>query len=587
MTEFDYIIVGGGAAGCVLANRLSAKPGIRVLVCEAGPDVRDGETPEQILDSFAARAFLDSRFLWNDLEITTDAKAGTASAPPARRRKYEQARVLGGGSSINGQLANRGSPRDYDEWEQRGAAGWRWETVLPYFKKLERDIDFEGPLHGQCGPMPIRRIFPYLWVEHAKAMAEGFRSLGFEYLEDQNGDFRDGYHPLAINNLYDRRVPTAIAYLGPKVRQRPNLTVEANSQVSELLFDGKRCVGVRTQKDSGTKEYRATREVIVSCGAIYSPAMLLRAGIGPAAELQAVGVPVRHDLPGVGKRLMDHPSVAIGAFIKPHARLRGKTRRHLLLGLRFSSGHPDAPQGDMAVSVSTKAAWHAVGEQIASVTTWVNKTFSEAGEVTLASADWRTPPRVDFRLLSDRRDLERMMTAMRRLYKAFDAPAVKAAVETPFAASFSERVRQVSVINRANAFKTKILSLMLDGPEMLRRFMFRKFILETPPLDQLLADDQGLEAFIRRAAVGVWHATSSCRMGASTDPLAVTDNQGRVYGVTGLRVVDASIMPVVPSANTLLTVLMLAEKIADEMLAQVESEQRNEPAALMLHRAGR
>src|SRR5688572_6809135 len=368
MTEFDYIIVGGGAAGCVLASRLTANPSIRVLLCEAGPDVQDGKTPEQILDSFAAHAFLDPRFLWNDLEVTTDADVPRgAAASTVRRRKYEQARVLGGGSSINGQLANRGSPRDYNEWEQRGAAGWRWDTVLPYFKKLERDVDFEGSLHGTSGPMPIRRIFPHLWAEHAKAMAEGFRSIGFDYIEDQNGEFRDGNHPYAISNLYDRRIPTAIAYLTPMVRQRPNLRIKTGTVVTELRFDGNRCSGVRTINGDVAEEFRASREVIVACGAIYTPPHLLRAGIGPAAELQSLGIKVRHNLAGVGKRLMDHPSIAIGAFVRPHARLNGQTRRHLLVGLRFSSKHPDAPQGDMAVSVSTKAAWHAVGEQMASV----------------------------------------------------------------------------------------------------------------------------------------------------------------------------------------------------------------------------
>jgi 5-(hydroxymethyl)furfural/furfural oxidase len=567
VTEFDYVIVGGGAAGCVLANRLTATGSLRVLVCEAGPDVRDGEAPEQILDSFAAHAFLDARFLWSDLQVTTAADARRENGvPTAKLRKYEQGRVLGGGSSINGQLANRGAPRDYDEWERRGAAGWRWDTVLPYFRKLERDLDFGGPLHGDSGPMPIRRIFPHLWAEHAKAMAEGFRHIGFEYVEDQNGEFRDGYYAFPINNLYDRRVPASIAYLGPAVRQRPNLAIETDTLVTELVFDGARCVGVKALKGDAVVEFRAAREVIVASGAIYSPAHLLRAGIGPADDLQALGIAVRRDLRGVGKRLMDHPSVAIGAFVKPHARLKGRTRRHLLVGLRFSSDHPEAPPGDMAVSVSTKAAWHAVGEQIASLTIWVNKTFSEAGEVTLASPDARRSPNVDFRLLQDRRDLERLMGAMRRLRAVFDAPAVQAATEAPFAASFSERVRQVGVINRSNAIKTAMLARLLDGPAALRGLLFRTLIMEAPPLDELLADDQALEAFVRRAAVGVWHASCSCRMGRANDPLAVTDPEGRVHGIAGLRVVDASIFPVIPSANVHLSVLMVAEKIADEML---------------------
>lgn len=159
------------------------------------------------------------------------------------------------------------------------------------------------------------------------------------------------------------------------------------------------------------------------------------------------------------------------------------------------------------------------------------------------------------------------MAALRRLRGVFDAPSMKATVEDPFAASFSDKVRQVSLISRANAFKTAVLARLLDGPLVLRRFLFRKLILETPPLDELLADEQGLEAFIRRAAVGVWHASCSCRMGAPTDPMAVTDPQGRVYGVPGLRIADASLFPVIPSANVHLSVLMVAEKIADEMLA--------------------
>jgi len=564
--SFDYIIVGGGAAGCVLANRLSADRTTRVLVCEAGPDVRDGETPEQILDSFAAHAFLDSRFLWNDLEVTTAADAGADPANPARRRKYEQGRVLGGGSSINGQLANRGAPHDYDEWEARGATGWRWDTVLPYFRKLERDVDFGGPLHGDSGPVPIRRLFPHVWAPHAHAMAKGFASLGYRYVEDQNGPFEDGYFPFAINNLYDRRVPAPIAYLGPGVRQRPNLRVETGSVVTGLVFEGNRCVGITAVANGVEQRYRAG-EVILASGAIFTPPHLLRAGIGPAADLEAMGIRVRHAARGVGTRLMDHPSVAIGAFVRPHARLNGKTRRHLLVGLRFSSGFPGTTQGDMAVSVSTKAAWHAVGEQIASLTMWVNKTYSEAGTVTLRSTDPLAAPQVDFRLLHDRRDLERLMAAMRHLRGAFDAPEMREAVETPFAASFSERVRQVGTINRSNALKTQLLAKLLDGPPALRRFLFRNVIMEAPPLDALLADDVALEAFIRRAAVGVWHACCSCRMGAPSDPLAVADPAGRVYGVEGLRIADASLFPVIPSANIHLTVLMAAEKIADDIVA--------------------
>jgi 5-(hydroxymethyl)furfural/furfural oxidase len=347
---------------------------------------------------------------------------------------------------------------------------------------------------------------------------------------------------------------------------RPNLQILADTSVSELLFEGLRCVGVKAVRANAETTYRGG-EVILACGAIFTPKQLLLAGIGPADHLQQIGIPVRVDRQGVGRGLTDHPAIAIGAFVKPHARLNGKTRRHLLVGLRFSSGLPGAPRGDMAVSVSTKAAWHAVGEQIASVTTWVNKTFSETGEVRLRGRDWRDVPRVDFRLLHDRRDVERLKLAFRRLSKLFDVPAVQRVAEDPFLASFSEKVRQVAVINRKNAILTGILAKMLDGPVWFRRYLMRTFILEAPPLGELLANDDKLESVIRDAAFGVWHASCTCRMGAGSDPKAVTDSSGRVYGVEGLRVVDASLFPSIPSANIHLTVLMVAEKISDAILA--------------------
>src|ERR1044071_5984249 len=208
---YDYIIVGGGSAGSVMAHRLSARSANQVLLCEAGQDTPHGRVPPEILDSYPGTAYFDPRFHWTELKATTEVISHnnpTEARPPLR--KYEQARVLGGGSSINGQLANRGAPTDYDEWEARGAEGWNWNAVLPYFKKVERDMDFDGPWHGKDGRIPVRRIPREHWTRHSEAFAQAFKEAGFDYVEDQHGEDRGGDFQSTISNLYDRRVSAAI-----------------------------------------------------------------------------------------------------------------------------------------------------------------------------------------------------------------------------------------------------------------------------------------------------------------------------------------------------------------------------------------
>lgn len=566
--DYDFIIVGGGSAGSVLANRLSASSATKILVIEAGQDTPHGRVPPEVLDSYPGTAYFDPRFHWTELKVRTEVVShNNPQKNPPPLRKYEQARILGGGSSINGQLANRGSPADFEEWVSRGAHGWDWNDVLPYYKKVEHDMDFDGPLHGKGGCIPVRRVFPDLWNEHAKAAAEAFKVAGFQYLPDQNGEWKDGYHPITISNAYERRVSAALAYLDPVTRQRSNLTILTNTQVSELLFEDRRCIGVSALVQNTRMTFRAA-EVILCCGAIHSPAHLLRAGIGPVGHLKDVGIEVRSALEGVGQRLMDHPSISVSAYIKPHARVNDLTRRHIQVGLRYSSRLEGMHEGDMFVVAISKSAWHAVGERIASFLMAVYHTCSERGQVKLTSADWRMEPLVEFNLLSDRRDLERLMHAFRKIGSLYATPPMQAVSSDPFPASYSERVRKVGVVNTRNRLLTAGIGLLLDGPAALRRYLIRNIITEGLAFEQLMQDDEALEAFVRKAAIGVWHASCSCRMGADGDPMAVTDNQGRVRGVEGLRVVDASIFPLIPCANTNLPTLMAAEKIADTIRLQ-------------------
>ncbi|MDB5412083.1 MAG: glucose dehydrogenase, partial [Rubritepida sp.] len=243
------------------------------------------------------------------------------------------------------------------------------------------------------------------------------------------------------------------------------------------------------------------------------------------------------------------------------------TRRHIQVGLRYSSGMEGIPGGDMFAAAVSKSAWHAVGKQVASFLLWVNKTYSETGQVYLASKDWRTEPTVEFNLLSDRRDLDRLMTGFRMMAAIQMSGELGQITSNHFPASYSDRVRKLGVVNNKNRFLTSLIGLVMDGPEFIRSRFINRYVIEGFTFEQVMTDDAALEAFIRKATIGIWHASCSCRMGADDDPRAVVDTQGRVRGIEGLRVVDASIFPVVPCANTNFPTLMVAEKIADAILS--------------------
>src|SRR5215217_2832517 len=456
--NFDYVIVGGGSAGCVLANRLSADPANRVALIEAGVDTPPDHTDRVLWDSYPIIAYFDRRHQWTDLRVRT--------RPDGPLRTYEQARVMGGGSNINGQMANRGQPADYDEWAEYGAAGWTWQNVLPYFKKMERDLDAAGPEHGNDGPLPIRRVPRSEWPAFSDALATAVEGSGLPWLDDQNiCPFERACFSIAINNEGDRRVSSAIAYLDTATRQRPNLTIFAKTRVRRLLLDGRRATGVEVTGAVGATI--TAREVIISCGSIHSPAMLLRAGIGPGEQLRQLGISVVADRPGVGANLHDHPMISLSAFLEPGARLPREQRRHIFLGLRWSSGIDDCLPTDMYAVAYNRGAWHPIGERIGGILAWVNKSYSK-GYVRLASASPDVEPDVMFDLLGDERDLRRMRDGVRYLLGLFEHPAVRAVAGKPFPTAYTERYKNLAAVNKKNLAITTALGNLLDGPAAFR-----------------------------------------------------------------------------------------------------------------------
>ena len=569
MAEWDYIIVGGGSAGSVMANRLSANPSNRVLVIEAGPDTPHGSIPPEVHSSYPGVAYFDPRFHWTELKVTTQPLKHNDPTFSPPKRSYEQARIMGGGSSINGQLLNRGAPTDYDGWQDLGVKGWGWDDCLPFFRKLERDLDFPDDFyHGAEGKIPVRRLFEEQWTGYTHAVQKALQAEGYEYIEDQNGEFRDGFFPLTISNAFDRRVSAAIGYLDPPTRRRTNLKILADTRVASITFEGLKATGVKAFRHKVVEEtHTALREVIICSGALHSPAHLMRAGIGPAGHLKDLGIDVRQSLPGVGQNLQDHPSVSVSGYLSAENRIKRDDVRHMHIGWRFSSNMHDAPHGDMFAAQVAKSAWHDVGKRMGSLLVWVNRTYS-TGEIKLTSPNWRDEPSVDFGLCSDRRDLDRLTDGFKRSAAILLSEAVSQVATNAFPTAYTEQVRKIAKVNGRNKAITWFLGKLMDGPAPVRKLLIEKVITGGVTLETLLTDSDALDQFVLANATGTWHATCSCRMGADDDPMAVTDNEGRVRGVRGLRVVDASLFPFVPSANTNGPTLMTAEKISDAMMKE-------------------
>tara|TARA_B100000676_G_scaffold304813_1_gene357764 strand:+ start:42 stop:1589 length:1548 start_codon:yes stop_codon:yes gene_type:complete len=513
-------------------------------------------------------ASFNPSYHWRKLEVRLS-HTPTNSERRATPRFMEQARVVGGGSSINAQMANRGSPLDYEEWESLGARGWNWDSVLPYFRKLETDEDIQDEYHGSEGPILIRRVPEKHWPQFTRAVATVLSDSGLKKLEDQNGFFEDGWFRSTISNSQETRVSASMGYLNRDVRRRSNLKIMSETTAERIIFEGCLATGAVVNQNGHRLNLKA-RHVVVSAGALHTPALLMRSGIGRSAHLKEFGIDVISNLAGVGSNLNEHPTIAVSAYLKPKARLTPGigTRRHAQISLRYSSGLEECGPGDMYASVTAKSAWHAVGVRLGSFLMWCNKPYSR-GHVRLNNADPSVEPDIDFNLLADRRDYERLALGVHRMAGYFAHPNMADVSSDAFPSSYSERVRRIGAVNTKNRILTKILASIMDGPRPLRRAAINGLITMGLTLHDILHDEKRMERFIRENVTGCWHPSGTCRMGAEDDPAAVTNPAGSVYGVEALTVCDASLFPCVPRANTNIPTIMCAEKVADGLLGYV------------------